>query len=151
MKSNQITFNLIKAAAAMCVIIIISACENNAALLSEDKIKGYLEKSWRPLAATSNYGTSVAGQPIYWSFAGGSLKEEYISTDTFYARDYATYTIDAKTENPTIKIEGFTSSSLDTTFGFNIVWTIINIDDNVLDIAGNSTSGGLVELEFTAK
>lgn len=151
MKSTTITSSIIKAAAALCVIIAISSCESNSVLLSEDKIKGYLEKSWRPLAATSNYGTSVAGQPIYWTFAGGGLKEEFISSDTTYVRDYATYSIDAKTENPTIKIQGFTSGSLDTTFGFNIVWTIINIDDNVLDIAGNSTSGGLVELEFTAK
>lgn len=135
----------------LLIIVSLASCESQTSLLSESTIRQNLEAEWKPIPATSNYASSVAGRNVYWQFNSGIIKVFEGSGSTIHTLDSGTYVIDAKLENPTIKIEGFTSRDLDTTYGFNTLWTFIQVDGKVLDLAGNPSNGGLVELEFTKK
>lgn len=136
---------------SLCVTVILSSCESQTSLLSESTIRENLEADWKPIPGTSNYGSSTSGRDVFWRFQSGNLKVIEANGVNLKTLDLATYIIDAKLENPTVKIEGFTSRDLDTTYGFNTLWTFIQVDGKVLDLAGNPSNGGLVELEFTKR
>ena len=130
------------------VSVLFLSCEDNLVFTSESKLSSRLQGEWNPIKYTSLYGNAYNNVHT-WKFDNGSL---FVYENAGGAGvDTASYAIDAKVKNPTLKIEGFKTPLLDSSFGFNVKWTIIQLDNKVLDIVGNPFDGGLVELEFEKK
>ena len=62
--------------------------------------------------------------------------------------DEGRYSIDTKVDQAYLNISGFTSKYYDTTYDFNVQWTLIQLNSDVLDIVGRPHGGGQVEIEF---
>ena len=129
------------------ISVVFFSCEKKLVFTSEKKLNDRIQGEWDPIKYTSSYGSAFNGLHV-WRFDNGTL---YVSDISGNGIDTAGYSIDAKIENPTVNIDGFKSALLDSSYGFNVKWTIIQLDNNVLDIVGNPFDGGLVELEFEKK
>jgi hypothetical protein len=125
--------------------VIFSSCEEKLVFKSEKKLNSDLQGDWNPIPYTSMYGSGFNNKHL-WRFNNGTIYIIDAATDTIY--DQGIYGIDAKLENPTLSISGLSSSLLDSTYGFNIKWTLIQLDGKILDLAGKPFDAGLVEVEF---
>lgn len=130
-------------------VISLVSCESKTFLHSKKKYESDLQGYWRPIRGTSIYGTSVYPQNIQWYFDNGSisvLKINASGSDDLL--DEGRYSIETKVDQAYLNISGFTSKYYDTTYDFNVQWTLIQLNSNVLDIIGRPHNGGQVEIEF---
>lgn len=131
------------------IVLLVVSCESKTLLRSKKKYDSDLQGYWRPIKGTSIYGTSVYPQNIQWVFSDGSVKVVKINSNgTDSILDNGSYAIDTKIDQSYLTISGFTSNYYDTIYGFNIKWTLIQLDADILDILGKPNGGGQVEIEF---
>ncbi len=128
---------LLLAGVFMCFI----SCESNHFLKSEKKLKSDIVGTWNRVL----FGNELEES---WTFVDGNLKILQPSRhgDTL---DVGTYSIDATLTTPYLKIENTTYTNQnpggDT---YNYKWSIIKLDNKVLEIASESDNGGLAQIEF---
>jgi hypothetical protein len=134
-----------------CLLILISlvSCESKTFLHSKKKYESDLQGQWRPIKGTSIYGTAVYPENVQWVFSSGTVKVVKVkSNGSDSLLDDGSYSIDTKVDQAYLNVSGFTSNYYDTVHDFNIKWTLIQLDNNVLDIIGRPNGGGQVEIEF---
>lgn len=133
----------------MLIVLTLVSCESKTFLRSKKKYDADLQGSWRPINGTSIYGTAVYPENIQWVFSDGSVKVVKVkSNGNDSLLDAGSYSIDTKVDQSYLKISGFTSRYYDTIYDFNIKWTLIKLDGDILDILGQPNGGGKVEIEF---
>lgn len=140
----------------LTILVALAGCESKTFLRSEKKLKSDIQGHWRPISGISHYGTSVYPDNVQWYFNNGTIQIVYVDAngkDNVY--DQATYSINTKVDNSFLTISDFTTvdyhNSNPNSYGFDITWTIIQLNATTLDIAGRPHDGGLVELEFEKK
>lgn len=121
----------------MCFI----SCESNHFLKSEKKLKSDIVGTWNRVL----FGNELEES---WTFVDGNIKilQPTRHGDTL---DVGNYSIDATLATPYLKIENTTYTNQnpggDT---YNYKWSIIKLDNKVLEIATESDKGGLAQIEF---
>ena len=130
-------------------LILLASCESKTLLHSKKKYDSDLQGYWRPIKGTSIYGTAVYPENIQWVFNSGNVKViKIIPNGSDSLLDAGSYSIDTKVDQAYLNISGFTSRYYDTIYDFNIQWTLIQLDNEILDIIGQPNGGGKVEIEF---
>ena len=140
------------------LMLVLASCESKTFLRSKKKLDKDLQGYWRPIYGTSHYGAAVYDQNIQWVFADGEVKIVRIDgSGNDHIIDKGFYSISTKIDNCFISISDFSTrdyhnaDTLPLSYGYDIKWTIIQLNGNVLDIAGRPHNGGMVELEFEKK
>lgn len=130
--------------------ILIASCESDTFLRSKKTLDKNIQGYWRPIYGTSKYGSLVYDKNVQWKFKDGELQIVYVSpNNTDAVIDKGQYSISTKIDNSFLTISGLKTHDYDTTFGFNIKWTIVQLETGILDIAGRPNNSGMVEIEFT--
>ncbi|MBS1764981.1 MAG: hypothetical protein JSS90_08460 [Bacteroidetes bacterium] len=123
------------------IFLCFASCESNHFLKSEKKLKSDIIGTWNRVL----FGNELEES---WTFVDGNLKISQPSRhgDTL---DVGEYTIDATLSTPYLKIQNtvYTNQNPggDT---YNYKWSIIRLDNKVLEIATESELGGLAQIEF---
>ncbi|MEO8151313.1 MAG: hypothetical protein ABI723_27020 [Bacteroidia bacterium] len=143
------------------LVIVLASCESKTFLRSKKKLNNDIAGRWRPISGTSKYGASVYDQNIQWTFQDGEVKIVQVvdvnKPEKDIVLDSATYGISTKIDNCFMNISDFktgtyhNADTLPNSYGFDIKWTIIQLNGSVLDIAGRPHDGGMVEIEFEKK
>ena len=131
------------------IALLFYSCESNHFFKSEKKLASNLNGTW--LRATIK-----SGEPgELWTFSDGKLIIVQ-GTLTTLPGEY-TYSIDATLTAPYLKIEKSTPDSVlsvdvfpsgDLT-SYALKWNIIQLDEKILDMAAENSTGTLVQIEFS--
>ncbi|HQU99860.1 MAG: hypothetical protein JNK61_11005 [Bacteroidia bacterium] len=133
----------------LVAVIILAGCDSKTFLRSKKKYESDLQGYWRPIKGTSIYGTSVHDQNVQWKFESGSLEIVRVNSNgSETLLDKGNYSIDTKIDQSFLTTSGFTSRDYDTILDFNLKWTIIQLNNDILDITGRPNNGGQIEIEF---
>ncbi len=129
------------------VSVLFYSCESNHFFKSKKKLASDLNGSW--VRALFKDGDKEE----IWTFKDGNLTITQESVATVEG-EY-TYSIDATITSPFLKIEQSipdTSSNInpypDVT-SYALKWSIVQLDEKVLDLAGENSVGTLVQIEFS--
>ncbi|MEI2758497.1 MAG: hypothetical protein V9G42_03565 [Bacteroidia bacterium] len=122
-------------------LLLLMGCESNHFFKSEKKLKSDIVGTWdRVLFGPQNEET--------WIFVDGTIKI-YQPNRHGDTADVGTFSIDATLTSPFLKIENTTylnqNPGGDT---YNHKWSIVKIDNKVLEIATDSPLGGVAQIEF---
>lgn len=132
------------------IAILFYSCESNHFFKSEKKLSSNLTGTW--LRAT----IKADEPPQLWSFSDGKLTISQGDTLSTSPGEY-TYSIDATLTAPYLKIEKSTPDSIvnvevfpsgDLT-SYALKWNIIQLDEKILDMAAENSTGTLVQIEFS--
>lgn len=143
---------ILRSVSVIILVIVLASCESKTFLRSKKKIESDLQGHWRPIVGTSTYGTSVYDQNIQWYFDNGEVKIVKVDgSGNDQVIDHSTYSVDTKIDNFFVDLAGFKTKDYDTTYDFSVKWTVIQLNGDILDLAGRPNNGGIVEIEFEKK
>jgi hypothetical protein len=131
------------------IAILFYSCESNHFFKSEKKLASNLSGTW--LRATIK-----ADEPAeLWTFSDGKLI--IVQGDSTTQPGEYTYSIDATLTAPYLKIEKSTPDTVINVRAFPygdltsyaLKWNIIQLDEKILDMAAENSTGTLVQIEFS--
>lgn len=124
------------------IAILFYSCESNHFFKSEKKLKSNLEGTWNRVQISGS-------EPIeQWTFLGGTVSISQVKQDSTIIIS-GSYSIDATLTAPFLKIEDLSRDSIGFPTDYDIKWSIVQLDERVLDIVADIPTGGLAQIEFT--
>lgn len=124
------------------IAILFYSCESNHFFKSEKKLKSNLEGTWNRVQISGS-------EPIeQWTFLGGTVSISQVKQDSTIVIS-GSYSIDATLTAPFLKIEDLSRDSIGFPTDYDIKWSIVQLDERVLDIVADIPTGGLAQIEFT--
>jgi hypothetical protein len=128
-----------------CASVLLVSCESNHFFKSEKKLKNDIVGTWNRVL----FGTDQ--QEEYWTFVNDTLKiYKPASGSGSEVSDAGTYSVDATVSSPFLKIEKTNAKNRFPYDGdtYNYKWTIVQLDNKVLEIATETPYGGVAQIEF---
>lgn len=127
------------------MLLVLTGCENNDLLQSEEKVNSQIKGTWKKVKASS------VEQNEDWKFDNGTLTiSKKINDPDSIVVDHAQYTVTTKFSKSYVTISGLSSYYVEF-LDLNRQWTIAEISGNVLYLSTTNSQGAIISREFVKK